>query len=233
MLYRAIYHSDNQVVYCDEDTGRFLIYDHTSRRIRFEALAPQLDYAAGLSGNGQAIALGYWAREGIDVWNVVTGKPFTIPCPRGVCDVVFDSTGQNLAIACRAGVLAINHKSGRQIKVDHCERLDSGNLDQTRNDYLIPTKRKAVIARLRFRPLKVEQVLLDTPVTIRWLQCSPVDHCFCAIDAAKTVFLHDLKTNRLRWSMSLRMVGAHRAYRRRLFLGQWSAHRFRRLRTLL
>jgi hypothetical protein len=178
---------------------RIVVYDHATNRAVFDVEPTVCCSCADLSTDGRHVAIGYWDRSDIDVWDLVTNHHRTVKSPSQVSRVLFDQTADWLVFQSERGTYAVHIAETARTKILHAEDLHDAAFRLRDNVMLIPLRRKGQVAVVRFDPVLIETVTLPIDSVIRCMRHSPADDSLFLIDGTGCVYTYDDELRQVGW----------------------------------
>lgn len=152
-----------------------------------------------LSDDGRYLAVGYWGRADIDLWNLDTIEQTAVPSPSRMSRVQFESTGNWLVYQSERGTYATSRSRSSQTRIVHADDLLGSAHRAQDNALLVPLRRKGQIAVVSFDPVAVNTVTLPIGSVIRCIRHSPKDNTVFIVDGTGCVFCYDDQFRRVSW----------------------------------
>ena len=178
---------------------RVIVYDHTSRQPVFDAEMDVQCSCCNLSFDGRYVAIGYWDRADIDVWELETLHRRRVKTPSRISRVFFDKTDDWLVYQSERGTYAMALAEAAPTRIVHADDLFGAAHRVRDNVMLVPLRRKGQIAAIAFDPVVVETATLSIGSVIRSIRHSPKDNTLFIIDGTGTVYGYDDELRHVTW----------------------------------
>ena len=206
----------------DGSEHRIVVYDHYADRTVFDVELEVPCMGADISHDGRFVAVGYWERSDIDVWEIATCARRKIKSPTTVSRVLFDGTGEWLLYQSERGTFAASLGEQPQTRIAHADDLRRATFRTRDNAMLVPLRRKGQIAVIRFGPARFDTVVLPIKSMVSCIRHSPVDDRLFVLDGTGKVCCYDDELQQRYWQSPVdkrahigafsgdgRMIGLH------------------------
>lgn len=178
---------------------RVIVYDHTLRQPVFDTELNDRCSCCDLSFDGRYVAVGYWDRRNIDVWELNSLQCRRVTTPSRNSRVLFDKTGEWLVYQSERGTYAMPLTEAAPTRIVQADDLLDAAHRVRDNVMLIPLRRKGQIAAIAFDPMVIQTVTLPINSVIRSIRHSPTENSVFVIDGTGTVYGYDDELQELAW----------------------------------